>query len=1217
MSALALALLGLAASAGWGAPGAQAAAAAQAGAADPAALTYRLVDTWAKEPWRLTAGRFGRTADISSGPDGTVYILDSRYAVVHVLDRDGRPRSFFPAPPSAMPNDRWTALKLDVGFDGTVHILSRGPYQAAGYYPHRVDRVRPDGRAVDAFDIHPASGAKDAMPLYHDIGVRSDGRIYLSRTGPNNPFIIWPGPTPTPPPPGTEPPDGVDVFGPGGVLQATLATSCMPDSLDVDQDGTIYVVNRCPVPFVNPPPPANPEPEPSGRVRPHGPAQAVEIPRQEGVILYAPDHRFQDFVRFNNPEEVAVGPAGAFVGRGAEIFKLRETAPLYSGPSAGPDASAFFGRVIFRLDVPADGRLLASMNHCYFQGMLSFDDPAARPAPARFAGALDNPELEGPPHPIRLAASADVAVLQGRFNVLGIRPNHEHVVMPYAAEAQTVQRWTRRGAPPDTPPVASRLRSQFGLCSDSETAFTRDVALDGSVAYTVDPDRLQQRPDDALPSWSFWPAAVADIDESPWLAAVSAGGGRVVALDAGRGKVVVVGERGDLIGDWPVAGAANAVPVDLALSGDRVFVADRGRSRVLVRGLDGADRGEWATHDGPTAVAAGPTGDVFVLGRGGWGFRYRPDGALVASWPMPDRSLEALDIAVDADGHVYVSFVKRVPYQRIAGVRRGLPEYTISRAGVWVFAPEALPEPPRITPGACVAAPDKRAQPARIPLGAQVDVRLDVAGQCPGRFDPVQVVIAFDTSRSMTFDDALRRAQATLAEMLGALDTRAVEVGLVTFDAGATLAEPLSRDVAAARARVVGLGGGGDTWMGAGIDLARTELTGPRGNAAARRIILLVSDGVFKDDPADAAARARAAGIEIYGLVFSNYEFNDGYLLNLEQMAGDPDHILIDPSSTDLRAFVEALVRYRPEAGLFETITITDLVPRNMRYVEGSARPPATYDAARHALTWRLANVAAASGVALDYKLLPLECGLWPTNIEATADYRDALGNPGRLVFPIPRVEVVCGTYRAYLPFAVRQACAWPKRPLDVALVMDASSSMREPEPGGARTKLDAAKAAAGAFVDLLDFGADHVAVVAFNRTATRVIDLGGDRERVHTAIGGIATAEGTRIDLGLAAAADAMAAGRRPEALPVVVLLTDGLQNIEKAPNSAVLARADALKAAGVRVFTIGLGDWIDRNLLRLVATTPEGHYFESPSGGDLARIYAAIAERLACAVE
>jgi len=95
------------------------------------------------------------------------------------------------------------------------------------------------------------------------------------------------------------------------------------------------------------------------------------------------------------------------------------------------------------------------------------------------------------------------------------------------------------------------------------------------------------------------------------------------------------------------------------------------------------------------------------------------------------------------------------------------------------------------------------------------------------------------------------------------------------------------------------------------------------------------------------------------------------------------------------------------------------------------------------------------------------------------------------------------------------------------------------------------------------------------------------------------------------------MAAGRRPEALPVVVLLTDGLQNIEKAPNSAVLARADALKAAGVRVYTIGLGDWIDRNLLRLVATTPDGHYFEAPGAGDLARIYAAISERLACAVE
>ena len=38
--------------------------------------------------------------------------------------------------------------------------------------------------------------------------------------------------------------------------------------------------------------------------------------------------------------------------------------------------------------------------------------------------------------------------------------------------------------------------------------------------------------------------------------------------------------------------------------------------------------------------------------------------------------------------------------------------------------------------------------------------------------------------------------------------------------------------------------------------------------------------------------------------------------------------------------------------------------------------------------------------------LQPQQVGTWPTNVQATADYDDVLGNPGQLVFPIPEVEV-------------------------------------------------------------------------------------------------------------------------------------------------------------------------------------------------------------------
>ena len=57
------------------------------------AVTYRLVDTWTDAPWALVAGRFGRVVDISSAPDGTIYVLDGAHAAVHVLAPDGTPRS--------------------------------------------------------------------------------------------------------------------------------------------------------------------------------------------------------------------------------------------------------------------------------------------------------------------------------------------------------------------------------------------------------------------------------------------------------------------------------------------------------------------------------------------------------------------------------------------------------------------------------------------------------------------------------------------------------------------------------------------------------------------------------------------------------------------------------------------------------------------------------------------------------------------------------------------------------------------------------------------------------------------------------------------------------------------------------------------------------------------------------------------------------------------
>jgi hypothetical protein len=176
---------------------------------------------------------------------------------------------------------------------------------------------------------------------------------------------------------------------------------------------------------------------------------------------------------------------------------------------------------------------------------------------------------------------------------------------------------------------------------------------------------------------------------------------------------------------------------------------------------------------------------------------------------------------------------------------------------------------------------------------------------------------------------------------------------------------------------------------------------------------------------------------------------------------------------------------------------------------------------------------------------------------------------------------------------------------------------MQEPAPGTLGTKLDAARAAARTFLErirLVEGSADgdRAAVVSFNVGATRNAGLTDRRDALSLALEGIAWAQGTRIDLGLQEAALVLT-DRRPEALPVVILLSDGLQTGDD--GEAVLAAAGAVRAAApdAVVFTIGLGAAIDAELLRQVATSRDA-YYASPTAADLEEIYQRISERLDC---
>ncbi|MFN8424307.1 MAG: vWA domain-containing protein [Anaerolineae bacterium] len=220
---------------------------------------------------------------------------------------------------------------------------------------------------------------------------------------------------------------------------------------------------------------------------------------------------------------------------------------------------------------------------------------------------------------------------------------------------------------------------------------------------------------------------------------------------------------------------------------------------------------------------------------------------------------------------------------------------------------------------------------------------------------------------------------------------------------------------------------------------------------------------------------------------------------------------------------------------------------------------------------------------------------------------------------PAPTLTPTPAVRRIYLPISVSERCRADRKHADVVLVVDTSTSMLAPTRDGVR-KIDAARAAIEAFIGHFDPANDRAALVAFDDTAAVTVPLSGDLAAVTRALAALTHHEHTRLDLGLLAARDALRdAAPSADRIPAVVLLTDGRPNRVPTPDGGgrqedtVLAAADALKAAGARVYTVGFGDDVDAALLADVATGA-GDAFIAPDAAALGRIYEAIAEAIPC---
>ena len=166
----------------------------------------------------------------------------------------------------------------------------------------------------------------------------------------------------------------------------------------------------------------------------------------------------------------------------------------------------------------------------------------------------------------------------------------------------------------------------------------------------------------------------------------------------------------------------------------------------------------------------------------------------------------------------------------------------------------------------------------------------------------------------------------------------------------------------------------------------------------------------------------------------------------------------------------------------------------------------------------------------------------------------------------------------------IAPACSFP---MELVLVLDVSGSMR------------------GQFLEMQAMTYDLVksfstsaasarfAVVTFSNTANLRVDLSDDRDSVLAAIESLPwPAGGTAISSGMQDALSVLESpGVRANADRIMILITDGKQNSEYGGDNAAIEQAGRVKAQGVQLYSLGIGD-SDRATVRAMASSPSDQY-------------------------
>jgi len=661
-----------------------------------------------------------------------------------------------------------------------------------------------------------------------------------------------------------------------------------------------------------------------------------------------------------------------------------------------------------------------------------------------------------------------------------------------------------------------------------------------------------------------------------------------------------------------------------------IYVLDALRDEIQVRDKKGTLARTIKAPSDTWRIAGGPEASIFVLTAFGSVVRLDQTGTELARFDARTSQLSQprflADLAISPDGRVFVAN-RLMSEISVFAPRQGRPE--VLRGQV------------------CRVYGDKGAAPAQVPLGGDVDVTLELSGSCGAIEVPAHVLLVVNTKRTDALD-AARRITALA-------DFSRHELGLLGYYVNTNFKVRWTQDGSkiVAGLEQLNAGGGNESSESGALSEALKQFNLLRGATGRKVVVLIGPDYCIKterpdcEEQQDAEPDARALRDAGIAVVVVNGGADAAILASSDL---DVWGIFDQPGLSRLASAVPVYQRVaqllRP-AALIKTATVADVVPPQLDLVPGSLSPAdGAWDPATRTITWQLAD--AKAGTKLTYKLRPNTTGRLATNVEAHADYTDGWDGSGRITFPVPEVEVLApptptptatftptstptptatftptptptatATATAtpvpgpiYLPVLFRNVdfCAPGALPVEVALVIDVSTSMDAPTRAGGPTKIEAVREAIGLFLDKLA-AADRVAVVAFSGDAAVVADLTSDRAAIRAALTDLPRGSGSRIDRGIAAAADVLR-GKRADAAAAMVVVTDS----ERVPDrEAALREAAAARAAGVTVSTIGLGMNVDDAFLAALAGDG-ARYFKAPNAEDLGRVYGGLVVNRTC---